>query len=145
MISFPVSDKKAKALQEKMQALGCRENELEETFFRKSGVAIYHPPSGVRVRCTRERSQALNRFLARRILVEELEARRLNKTRHEVKAEEIRRQKGRFVPPTVREQMDRFRMQPINPNQTPTSKAIRSLLEQWQPLDRERRDSFNAS
>jgi len=145
VISFPVSDKKAKALQEKMQALGCRENELEETFFRKSGVAIYHPPSGVRVRCTRERSQALNRFLARRILVEELEARRLNKTRHEVKAEGIRRQKGRFVPPTVREQMERFRMQPINPNQTPTSKAIRSLLLQWQPHDRERRDSFNAS
>ena len=145
MISFPVSDKKAKALQEKMQALGCRENELEETFFRKSGVAIYHPPSGVRVRCTRERSQALNRFLARRILVEELEARRSNKTRHEVKAEEIRRQKGRSVPPTVKEQMDRFRMQPINPHQTPTSKAIRSLLEQWQPSDPERRNRFNGS
>ena len=74
-------------------------------------------------------------FLARRILVEELEARRLNKTRHEVKAKEIRRQKGRFVPPTVREQMDRFRMQPINPNQTPISKAVRLLLEQWQPID----------
>jgi protein subunit release factor B len=133
--SFPVSEKKAKALQEKMQALGCRENELEETFFRKAGVAIYHPPTGVRVRCTRERSQGLNRFLARRILVEELEARCLNKTRHEVKAKEIRRQKGRLVPPTVREQMDRFRMQPINPNQTPISKAVRLLLEQWQPID----------
>ncbi|HZC34216.1 MAG TPA: peptide chain release factor-like protein [Chthoniobacterales bacterium] len=145
MISFPVSDKKARALQDKMHALGCRENELEETFFRKSGVAIYHPPSGVRVRCARERSQALNRFLARRTLVEELEARRVNKTRHEVKAEEIRRQKGRPVPPTVKEQMNRFRMQPINPNQTPTSKAIRSLLERWQPLESERPDSFNAS
>src|SRR5258708_30653624 len=104
-----------------MQALGCRENELEETFFRKSGVAIYHPPSGVRVRCTRERSQALNRFLARRILVEELEARRVNKTRHEVKAEEIHPQQRRFVPPTVRDQMHRFLMQPINPNQTTLS------------------------
>jgi hypothetical protein len=145
VISFPVSDKKAKALREKMQALGCRENELEETFFRKSGVAIFHPASGVRVRCTRERSQALNRFLARRILVEELEARRLNKTRHEVKAEEIRRQKGRPITPTLREQMDRFRMQPIDPNQTPTSRAIRSLLEQWQPRDSGRRDSLEAS
>ena len=48
-----LADTKAKALQEKMQALGCRENELEETFFRKSGVAIYHPPSGVRIRCSR--------------------------------------------------------------------------------------------
>jgi hypothetical protein len=41
--------------------------------------------------------------------------------------------------------MDRFRMQPINPNQTTTSKAIRSLLEQWQPHDRNRPDSLNAS
>src|SRR5260370_7348101 len=107
-----------------MQALGCRENELEETFFRKSGVAIYHPPSGVRVRCTRERSQALNRFLARRILVEELEARRVNKTRHEGKAEEIRRQKARFVPPTLSAQLARFPIQPINPNHPTLSTAI---------------------
>ena len=58
-------------------------------------MTLLHRPSGIRVRCQRERSQGINRFLARRLLVEELEARQTGRTRHEVKAEKLREEKDR--------------------------------------------------
>jgi hypothetical protein len=93
--SFPVSEKKAVALLLRMSALGCEESQIEETLLKGGGVALCHRPSGLRIRFCQQRSQGLNRFLARRTLVEELEARRLQKTRHDLKAEAIRRQKRR--------------------------------------------------
>ncbi len=69
-----------------MRALGVREQEIEEHFVRSSGaggqkvnkastcVVLHHRPTGIRVKCQRERSQALNRFLARRILLDKIEA-----------------------------------------------------------------------
>ncbi|MBI2209441.1 MAG: peptide chain release factor-like protein [Deltaproteobacteria bacterium] len=81
-----VSPKKEKFLLERMRALGVREQEIEEQFVRSSGaggqkvnkastcVVLYHRPTGIRVKCQRERSQALNRFLARRILLDKIEA-----------------------------------------------------------------------
>jgi protein subunit release factor B len=89
MALFPVSPKKHLELQEKMRRLGVGEADFEETFIRSSGpggqnvnkvstcVVLRHRPSGLEVRCQRERSQALNRFLARRILLDRLEAQRL--------------------------------------------------------------------
>ena len=83
---FPVRDEKSSDLLARMQALGVLEADLLETFIRcsgpggqkvnktSSGVCLRHVPSGVEVKCTRERSQALNRFLARRQLVEILES-----------------------------------------------------------------------
>jgi peptide chain release factor len=98
---FPVSEKKASALTARMKAVGCAENEIEETLARGGGVVLVHRPTGVRIRCCQQRSQGLNRFFARRMLVEELEAKRRQKTRNEVKAEKIRRQKRRRERPTV--------------------------------------------
>ena len=84
---FPVSPEKLHALAARMQALGVREADLEEHFVRSGGkggqnvnkvstcVVLRHGPSGVVVKCQRERSQALNRFLARRDLLDKLEAR----------------------------------------------------------------------
>ena len=84
---FPVSPEKQHALAARMQALGVREDELEEHFVRSGGkggqnvnkvstcVVLRHRPTGVSVKCQRERSQALNRFLARRDLLDKLEAR----------------------------------------------------------------------
>jgi protein subunit release factor B len=75
-----------KTLHERMEALGVREQDIQEQFVRSSGaggqkvnktstcVMLYHPPSGIRVKCQAERSQARNRLLARKILLEKVEA-----------------------------------------------------------------------
>jgi protein subunit release factor B len=84
---FPVSPEKARVLAARMREAGVREEDLEEQFIRSRGrggqnvnkvatcVVLRHLPTGVVVRCERERSQALNRFLARRELLDRLEAR----------------------------------------------------------------------
>ena len=103
---FPVSPKKALALQEQMRRLGVREEDLEESFVRSGGpggqnvnkvatcVILRHRPSSVEVRCQQERSQALNRFLARRILLNRLEAQRLGRLSAEAaRISKLRRQK----------------------------------------------------
>lgn len=102
MIKLPVSDGKVSDLVRRMEALSLREEDIEESYYRPSGkgnknaltgVMLLHKTTGIRVRCNRESSQGINRFVARRSLVEELEARLQNKTRHEVKAEQIRQDK----------------------------------------------------
>lgn len=106
MAANPVSSQKEKLLQHRMQTLGIREQDLEEQFVRSSGaggqnvnkvsscVVLYHRPSGIRVKCQQERSQALNRFLARRILVEKIEAKFKGiQVAEEQKIARIRRQK----------------------------------------------------
>ena len=84
---FPVSSQKQTELEALMQRLGVNESDWEESFIRSSGpggqnvnkvstcVVLRHPSSGIEVRCQRERSQAMNRYFARRILLQKLEAR----------------------------------------------------------------------
>lgn len=95
MVKFPVSAEKQAQLAERMRAVQLAERDLEETYLRANAVALLHRPTGVRVRCGRERSQALNRFLVRRLLLDELEARQQGKTRHGIKAERLREEKDR--------------------------------------------------
>lgn len=106
--SFPVSVAKQLALAERMRRLGVSEADLEERFIRSSGpggqrankvstcVVLRHRPSGLEVRCQRERVQPLNRFLARRILLDRLEAQRLGRASEAAqRIAKIRRQKRR--------------------------------------------------
>ena len=108
MADFPVGPDKAKALGERMEQLGIREEDLDESFVRSGGpggqnvnkvstcVVLVHRPTGTTVRCQAERSQALNRFIARRILVEKIEEQRLGAaSARRQAAEKIRRQKRR--------------------------------------------------
>ena len=105
---FPVSPAKAQALLERMRRLGVREEDLSERFIRSSGpggqhvnktsscVQLVHRPTGISVRCQQERSQSLNRFLARRLLLDKIEAaRRGQASVLQADAERIRRQKRR--------------------------------------------------
>lgn len=105
---FPVSEAKARDLAARMAALGLREADLLESFVHSRGpggqhvnktatcVVLQHPSSGLRVKCQDTRSQGLNRFLARRRLVEQLEARRDGAASAErARREKLRRQKRR--------------------------------------------------
>ena len=108
MARFPVSAEKERQLIERMAALDVREEDIDEQFVRSSGaggqnvnkvsscVLLHHRPSGIRVRCQKERSQGLNRFLARRILLEKIESlRRGAAVEAQQRIAKIRRQKRR--------------------------------------------------
>lgn len=101
-----VSRLKQEALVQKMHELGIYEKDIVEKFIRSQGrggqkvnktsscVYLKHRPSGIEVKCQRERSQVLNRFLARRILVNKIETFIKGKASAEQKRiEKIRRQK----------------------------------------------------
>lgn len=105
---MPISQKKKNDLEKRMKRLGITAQDIEEQFVRSSGpggqrlnkvstcVVLRHLPSGIRVKCGKERSQALNRFLARRILAEKLEREILKKKSDaEKKRWKIRKQKRR--------------------------------------------------
>lgn len=103
---MPVSSEKEKMLQDRMKRLGVAETDLEETFIRSSGpggqkvnkssscVYLRHLPTGLSVKCQKERSQSLNRFLARRLLLDKIEIQQkglMAEARQTI--EKIRRQK----------------------------------------------------
>ena len=103
---MPVSSEKEKALSHRMLELGVAQSDFEESFVRSSGpggqkvnktsscVQLVHIPTGLSVKCQRERSQSLNRYLARKLLLDKIE--RVQKGFIEAekeKIEKIRRQK----------------------------------------------------
>lgn len=105
-MSFGVSPQKENALLKAMAELGIREEDLVEKFIRGSGkggqkinktsscVYLRHEPSGIEVKCQRERSQALNRYYARKELCSKLDTRlrgAASKKRQQI--EKVRRQK----------------------------------------------------
>lgn len=103
-----VGQDKEEALKVKMASLGIRQSDIEEFFIcsgkpggqkvNKTSACVYlkHIPTGTEVKCQETRSQALNRFLARRILAGKIESLILGKESEEQKRyEKIRRQKRR--------------------------------------------------
>ena len=103
---MPISAEKDRALAGRMQELGVSEDDFVETFVRSSGpggqkvnktsscVHLLHEPTGLFVKCQRERSQALNRHLARRLLLDKIERQQKGFLEEEKeKIEKLRRQK----------------------------------------------------
>lgn len=102
---YAVSEGKNRWLQQQMEALDIREQDIEEKFVRSSGkggqkvnktsscVYLRHTPTGVEVKCMKDRSQSINRFLARRELVEKIKKMRGLPTDEDAERERIRKQK----------------------------------------------------
>jgi protein subunit release factor B len=80
-----VAVEKSLTLEKRMALLGVREEDIVENFIRSSGpggqnvnktstcVYLKHLPTGLEVKCQRQRSQLLNRSLARHILLSKIE------------------------------------------------------------------------
>jgi protein subunit release factor B len=106
MSSFPVSPDKLSQLQQRMIDMGVNEAEIEETFVRSGGaggqkvnkssscVMLLHRPTGLRVKSQTTRHQAMNRFLARELLLDKIERMRKGHIEAErARVEKVRRQK----------------------------------------------------
>jgi len=84
VILMPPEAAKTMTLEERMAQLGVREDDIIEKFIRSSGpggqnvnktstcVYLKHLPTGIEVKCQRQRSQLLNRSLARHILLSKI-------------------------------------------------------------------------
>lgn len=105
---FSINPAKERALHERMERLKIKEEDIIEKFIRSGGpggqnvnktstcVYLKHIPTGIEVKCQSERSQALNRFLARRRLTEKIEEQVLGReSALQRRIEKIKRQKRR--------------------------------------------------
>ncbi|HVR61965.1 MAG TPA: peptide chain release factor-like protein [Polyangia bacterium] len=105
---MPLSGERARAIAERLAMLGVRDEELDETFVHAGGkggqnvnkvatcVVLVHRPSGVAVKCQRERTQGANRLLARERLADKIEEAQLGRaSARQQEIEKIRRQKRR--------------------------------------------------
>jgi len=108
MPSFGVTQAKEAELRARMESCGLREADLEERFVTSGGpggqkvnrsatcVYLRHLPTGLDVKMQEARSQALNRFFARRRMCELLEERLLGaKSPEALRRERLRKQKDR--------------------------------------------------
>jgi protein subunit release factor B len=106
MRRFPVSNTKEQALKAVMEGLNIKEADIQESFVRSGGhggqnvnktstcVYLKHIPTGIEVKCQKERSQAMNRYHARVLLVKKIEQQIKGRQSDEIqRIEKLRRQK----------------------------------------------------
>jgi protein subunit release factor B len=106
MNAFPVNLEKEQQLARRMAALGVRESDIDETFVRSGGhggqnvnktstcVMLLHRPTRLQVKCQETRQQGLNRFIARRLLLDKIEKLQTGQVAsQQARIEKIRRQK----------------------------------------------------
>ena len=104
---MPINPQKQEELEERLGALLIRREEVVEKFVRSAGpggqkvnktssaVYLRHLPTGIEIKMQQDRSQAVNRFLAWRLLADKVEARRTGKDPQAAEADRIRKQKQR--------------------------------------------------
>ena len=105
---MPLTGDRARALAARFAQLGIREDDLDESFVTSGGkggqnvnkvatcVMLVHRPSGMAVKCQRERTQGANRLIARQMLADKIEEERLGRASARAQAaDKVRRQKRR--------------------------------------------------
>jgi len=103
-----VSPEKVKSLHEEMESLKLFEKDIKESFISGSGsggqkinktqncVYLKHLPTGIEVKCQKDRSREANRFFARRELLDRFKEKILAiPTKKSLGAKKIRKQKKR--------------------------------------------------
>ncbi|HMK42781.1 MAG TPA: peptide chain release factor-like protein [Dissulfurispiraceae bacterium] len=125
---FAVSDEKNRQLLADMQSLGISEADIEEIFIRSSGkggqhvnktsscVYLIHKPTGIEIKCMRDRSQSINRFLARRELIEKIKELKGMPTAEEKQRQRIRKQKQRRKSRHLRKEKPEILSDPTSPD-----------------------------
>ena len=108
MSKFGVSVEKEEELLKKMDQLGVKEVDIDEKFIRSGGpggqnvnkvatcVQLKHLPTGITVKIQKDRTQGVNRFLARRSLLSKIEESVSGKpAKEQLKIQKIQKQKKR--------------------------------------------------
>ncbi|MFA9409177.1 MAG: peptide chain release factor-like protein [Candidatus Dadabacteria bacterium] len=108
MSKFGVSVEKEEELLKKMDQLGVKEADIDEKFIRSGGpggqnvnkvatcVQLKHLPTGITVKIQKDRTQGVNRFLARRSLLSKIEESISGKpAKEQLKIQKIQKQKKR--------------------------------------------------
>ena len=102
-----INPQKQQELEERLGALRIRREEVVEKFVRSAGpggqkvnktssaVYLRHLPTGIEIKMQQDRSQAVNRFLAWRLLADKVEARQTGKDPQAEEVERVRKQKQR--------------------------------------------------
>jgi protein subunit release factor B len=105
------------ALSKRMARLHIREDDLEESFVRGTGaggqkinktsstVVLRHLPTGLEVRCQRERLQSTNRLIAREELCDKIEAKVLGARQEKRDAIELKKRQTRKRPRGLKEKI----------------------------------------
>ncbi len=106
---------KEKDLKKRMLQLKIFEKDIKETFVRAQGpggqnvnkvascVVLHHFPTDIQVKCQEERSQALNRYKARWLLVEKIEHKRAQEHLKEIEEFQKQQRKNRPRPRFIKE------------------------------------------
>jgi len=102
-----INPQKQRELEERLTALRIRREEVIEKFVRSAGpggqkvnktssaVYLRHLPTGIEIKMQQDRSQAVNRFLAWRLLADRIEAQETGKAPQSAEADRIKKQKQR--------------------------------------------------
>lgn len=124
-------------LEARMARLGISEDDLEETFIRGTGaggqkinktsstVVLRHRPSGIEVRCQKERSQSMNRQTARAELCDRIEEARTARRLEEQNAREKTRRQKRKRPKGLKEKILKHK------HRRSETKKTRGSVKRW--------------
>lgn len=104
-----------------MHALDIREEDLQESFIRSSGpggqnvnkvatcVVLVHRPTGIMVKAQTERTQAMNRIRARKLLAQKIRERKDKQRLAKKQAAELKKRQNRRRPKALKEKILEFK------------------------------------